>query len=68
MFCLEDCWRFSLDGEGRTPARGTGSLEGRGIPLGLGLFVGSISRLCSRQEEDIQQLIIIAVDQSKGRN
>jgi hypothetical protein len=31
---LEDC-RFSLEGEERTPARGTGSLEGRGTPLGL---------------------------------
>jgi len=28
------CCRVSLDGEGRRPARGTGSLEGLGIPEG----------------------------------
>ena len=39
---LGACCRFSRDGERRTLARGTGSLEGRGIPLGLELFVGSI--------------------------
>jgi hypothetical protein len=34
MLSLDDCWRFSLEGDGRTTARGTGSLEGRGIPEG----------------------------------
>lgn len=36
LLTLGGCWRFSLETDGRTPARGTGSLEtNRGIPLGL---------------------------------
>jgi len=49
MLDLGGCCKFSLDAEGRTPARGTGSLESRGIPLGLEVFVDSmINRDCAR--------------------
>lgn len=67
MLSLEAC-RLSLEGEERTPAaaRGIGSLEGRGSPLGLELpvlvFVGVDWSMAieSQSLKQLQSLIINA--------